>query len=60
MVPVEARGGVSIADAPGRNHCLECGDCIRACEWIIDAKGNGPVPLLLGHYRGPQRIEAEK
>jgi ferredoxin-type protein NapH len=59
MAPVPARAGVSIADAPGRNHCLECGDCVRACEWIIDLKGNEPVPLLLGYYSGPQRVEAE-
>jgi polyferredoxin len=57
MLPIPARGGVSIDEAPGRNHCLECGDCIRACEWMIDLKGRDPVPLLLGHYRGPQRIE---
>lgn len=55
MTPIEARGGVSITNAPGRNHCLECGDCIRACEWMIDLKGDGPVPLLLGYYRGAQR-----
>jgi ferredoxin-type protein NapH len=58
MAPVEARGGISVADAPGRNHCLECGDCVRACEWMIERKGQGPVPLLLGYYRGPQRIDA--
>jgi len=58
LQPIPARGGVSIDEAPGRNHCLECGDCVRACEWIIETKGDGPVPLLLGHYSGPQRIEA--
>jgi ferredoxin-type protein NapH len=57
LAPVDARGGASIADAPGRNHCLECGDCIRACEFMIAASGTGPVPLLLGHYRGAQRID---
>jgi ferredoxin-type protein NapH len=53
---VPARGGLAIADAPGRNHCLECGDCVRACEWMVGMKGDGPVPLLLGYYSGPQRI----
>ena len=57
MAPVPARGGVSIADAPGRNHCLECGDCVRACEMMIDLKGQEPVPLLLGYHRGPQRVD---
>ena len=51
---------MSIADAPGRNHCLECGDCIRACEWMIGLKGEEPVPLLLGYYGGEQRVEAER
>jgi ferredoxin len=58
MAPVEARAGISIADAPGRNHCLECGDCVRACEWIIELRGKDPVPLRLGHFRGEQRREA--
>lgn len=58
MKPIEARAGISIADAPGRNHCLECGDCIRACEFMIETKGSGPVPLLLGYFKGPQRIDA--
>lgn len=57
MAPIPARSGVSISDAPGRNHCLECGDCVRACEWMIVVSGTGPVPLLLGHYSGLQRIE---
>jgi ferredoxin len=54
--PVPARGGISVTDAPGRNHCLECGDCVRACEWMIAAKGAGPVPLELGYFVGPQAI----
>jgi ferredoxin-type protein NapH len=57
MTPIPARAGASIADAPGRNHCLECGDCIRACEMMIHLKGDGPVPLLLGYHGGPQRID---
>lgn len=59
MAPIPARAGISIADAPGRNHCLECGDCVRACEWIIDLRGEEPVPLLLGYYKQPQRIEKD-
>lgn len=56
MTPIPARGGVSVHDAPGRNHCLECGDCIRACEKMIELRGQPPVPLRLGYYRGPQRV----
>ncbi len=57
MAPIPARAGVSIADAPGRNHCLECGDCIRACEQMIKLRGHEPVPLILGYHHGPQRID---
>ncbi len=55
MATSGARPGISIDDAPGRNHCLECGDCVRACEWMIERRGDGPVPLLLGFVSGPQR-----
>lgn len=56
MSPIPARGGISVHDAPGRNHCLECGDCVRACEKMIELRGQPPVPLRLGYYRGPQRL----
>jgi ferredoxin-type protein NapH len=56
--PVGERPGLSVAGAPGRNHCLECGDCVRACEWMIEKRGDGPVPLLLDFFSGPQRIDA--
>lgn len=63
MAPAGPRPGISVADAPGRNHCLECGDCVRACEWMIDLrghlKGGGPVPLLLGFHSGPQKVDAQ-
>lgn len=58
--PAGPRPGLSVAEAPGRNHCLECGDCVRACEWMIDLKGEEPVPLLLGFFSGPQRAVAER
>lgn len=59
MAPSGPRPGLSIADAPGRNHCLECGDCVRACEWMVAKKGDGPAPLLLGFFSGPQRVVDE-
>ncbi len=58
MAPMDDRPGFSVAGAPGRNHCLECGDCIRACEKMIELRGEPPVPLLLGYHRGPQRVVA--
>ncbi|MDX1682448.1 MAG: 4Fe-4S binding protein [Phycisphaeraceae bacterium] len=57
--PIPARGGVSIHDAPGRNHCLECGDCVRACEWMIEKRGHQPVPLKLGIHNGEVHLEPE-
>ena len=59
MAPSGPRPGLSVAEAPGRNHCLECGDCVVACEWIIDRRGDGPVPLLLGFFSGSQRENPE-
>ncbi len=53
------RPGLSVSDAPQRNHCLECGDCIRACEHMIEAAGGDRlVPLRLGWHAGPLRIDA--
>ena len=57
--PIPARAGVSIADAPGKNHCLECGDCIRACERMVSLKGIAEAPLHLGYFTGPQRVDVE-
>ena len=59
MAPIPSPGGFSIDAAPGRNHCLGCGDCARACEWMVGLKGKAPVPLLLGLYTGPQRVDAQ-
>lgn len=56
--PMPMRGGFSIADAPGFNHCLECGDCVRACEEMVRLRGEPPVPLRIGYFGGPQRIDA--
>ena len=55
--PASPRSGLAIEGAPGRNHCLECGDCVRACEWMIERRGDGPVPLLMGFFDGPQKID---
>lgn len=60
--PVTGRGGCSLPDAPGFNHCLECGDCVRACEHMVRQAHGGTcaldAPLHLGYFRGPQRIDA--
>jgi len=54
--PVNDRVGIVVDSAPGRNHCLECGDCIRACEFMVEKKGLSPIPLKLSWYSQPQRI----
>lgn len=62
--PVTDRRGVSVPDAPGFNHCLECGDCIDACEFMIQRRTpeNFPagVPLRMGYFDGPQSSEQNK
>ncbi|RMH22091.1 MAG: 4Fe-4S binding protein [Acidobacteria bacterium] len=58
MDPTGPRPGLAVDGAPGRNHCLECGDCVRACEWMIARRGREPVPLRLGFFAGPQRLPA--
>lgn len=60
MASAGERPGLSVADAPGRNHCLECADCVRACEWIVDKRGQEPVPLLIGFFSGEQRVDGEQ
>lgn len=59
MAPAGPRPGLAVAEAPGRNHCLECGDCVEACEFMIARSGGDEVPLLLGFFSGPQRVERE-
>ena len=61
MDPIPSPGGLSIADAPGRNHCLECGDCVRACEWIVNQKTGAAAPLELGfHASSDHRRESNE
>ena len=49
--PIPARPGLSVPDAPGRNHCLQCGDCVRACEWIVGQRTGATAPLTLGYHQ---------
>lgn len=61
MAAVTDRRGVSLLEAPGFNHCIECGDCVRACERMIELKTPQVfpegVPLRLGYFQGPQRVD---
>lgn len=47
LAEVSTPRGWSVSGMPGRSHCLECGDCIRACEFMTASKGKGPSPLTL-------------
>ena len=44
--PFEAAEGVGFSGLPSRNHCLVCGDCVRACE--ISLKKADKPALSLG------------
>lgn len=44
---IPGAGGLAIDGLPARNHCLMCGDCIQACEFVLAKKGV-PAPLRFG------------
>ena len=50
--PKDDIGGLAIDGFPGQNHCLTCGECVRACEHQFRREGRGLVPLRLS-VRGP-------
>ncbi len=58
-LPITNRTGLSIMDAPGHNHCLECGDCIRVCEFMVGQAGKPSAPLRLGYFTGPQHQDRD-
>jgi polyferredoxin len=41
-------GGLALDEMPARNHCLSCGDCVRACELTSRKREVGPIALRLG------------
>lgn len=48
-------GGVAIDGFPERNHCLTCGECVRACEHQFRKDGLDLVPLRLSFRGAPAR-----
>jgi polyferredoxin len=42
--PYSAAGGAAFTGMPARNHCLVCGECVRACE--ISLKKSKAAPAL--------------
>lgn len=52
--------GVAIEGLPQANHCLTCGDCVRACEDVISRKPNLIPPLSLSRKKDARLSEEEK
>jgi polyferredoxin len=44
-------GGLAFDGFPGKNYCLECGDCVRVCAHIIRRRTGEEPPLRLT-FRG--------
>ena len=40
--------GLGVTGLPGDNHCLRCGDCVTACEFVFRKEGDVHVPLEFG------------
>jgi polyferredoxin len=49
--PKDGLGGIAIDGFPGGNHCLTCGECVRACEHQFRREGRALVPLRLSFHR---------
>lgn len=54
--------GLALARSPAVNHCLSCGDCVEACEYVVGRRGLSPIPLTFarapsraGHSAAPAR-----
>jgi len=42
---IERDEGLALPRGPAMNHCISCGDCIEACEYILERRKITPVPL---------------
>src|SRR6185295_61941 len=45
LATIERNDGLALAQGPAMNHCLSCGDCIEACEYILERRHVAPIPL---------------
>lgn len=55
-----AKGGIALDDYAEQNHCLVCGDCVRACEAGFRVKGLELVPLHLTRNVPPSEAKPPK
>ena len=54
MRPKNDIGGIAIDGFAGQNHCLTCGECVRACEHQFRKEGRALVPLRLVSFHRPR------
>ncbi len=47
---IEDVGGLALDGFPATNHCLACGDCVRACQLVLAPRG-AKAPLAYGWRR---------
>lgn len=52
--------GVAIEGLPQSNHCLTCGECVRACESVFVHKPDLIPPLSLSRKPDARRPDGEK
>jgi polyferredoxin len=45
LAPIERDEGLALPKGPAMNHCLSCGDCVEACEYILGRRNVHPIPL---------------
>lgn len=55
--PIDEMPGLGIEGFPEANHCLTCGDCVRACEQVFVKKPDALIPLSLS--RKPDKRKAD-
>ncbi len=49
-------GGLGIDGLPEDNHCLRCGDCVTACEFVFAREELDRVPLRFGFGRNGEPL----
>lgn len=58
--PMDDVIGVAIEGLPQSNHCLTCGECVRACESVFVHKPDLIPPLSLSRKPDARRPEGER
>ncbi len=53
-------GGLAFDGLPEDNHCLRCGDCVEACEYVFAKEPEDRVPLRFGYGRKGAPLEPRR